>query len=154
QNRVSNPSNLAVPEFLTDRFRPLGIRINMVFFTLAGSPKEFEIARKNFAQALKRLDPPGSFVTADNIGDLKDMLRRGIKQKLTYQIRRSDGTPVSEESLDVTGPGELEKWSQPLPPEIYTLRVHANTTYDHEIDLTKGDRIIVNLVDDANRGIG
>jgi len=126
----------------------------MVFFIPEGKSEESEKAKNNFEQALKRLDPPGSFVTAQNIGDLKQTLRRGIRQKLTYQILKSDMTPVSDESLDVTAPGEMDQWSQPLPPGIYTLRVHADTTYDQKIDLKKGDWMIVDLVNGPDGGIG
>ncbi len=54
----------------------------------------------------------------------------------------------------MTAPGESDRWSQALSPGIYTLKVHADKTYKQEINLKKGDRIIVNLVDGPNNGIG
>jgi hypothetical protein len=154
QDAAINPKKLTIPQFITERFKSLDVRINMVFFTPAAKPGEIEKARKNFAQALPQLNPPGSFVTADNIGELKEHLRRGIVQKLTCQILRKDGTSVSDEPLDVTAPNEMQKWSRPLPPSIYTLRVQANKPYEKDINLREGDRIIVDLVDGPDRGIG
>jgi hypothetical protein len=150
---VINPKKLTIGQFITEHFRRLGIRINMVFFTPEGKPDEIERARYNFAPALKGLDPPGSFVTADNLGELKQTLRRGIRQKLTYQIFKPDKPPDSADAVEVTEPGAMDNWSKPLAPGIYTLRVVADKTYSQEIDLKKGDRLIVNLVEGPDGGI-
>jgi hypothetical protein len=153
KNAESNPKRLKIADFVTERFRSSGIRINMVFFTPAGNQAEIDTARNNFAPALKRLNPPGWFVTADNIGELKENLRRGIKQKLTYQVFKPDQPPVNEDAIDVTEPGATDNWSKPLEPGIYTLRVNADRTYNQDIDLKKGDRLVVNLVDGPDGGI-
>jgi hypothetical protein len=153
KNLVINPKKLPIADFITEKFKSLGIQINMVFFTLAGDPTEVATARNSFAQALKRLEPPGSFVTADNIGELKQSLRRGIRQKLSFQILNPDGSLVVSDPVDVTAPGEIDNWSQPLKPGIYTLRVNAGKNYDQEINLNKGDRLLVNLVDGPDGGI-
>jgi serine/threonine protein kinase len=153
KNVAINPKKLPIADFVTENFRSLGIAINMVFFTLEGDPKAVETARTSFAQALKRLDPPGSFVTADSLGEMKQALKLGIEQKLTCQILKAHGIPVDHEPLEVTAPGELERWSQRLAPGIYTLRFRTNKVYDQEIDLRKFDRLIVNLVVGTDGGI-
>jgi hypothetical protein len=73
---------------------------------------------------------------------------------LTYQILKPNKTPVNEEPLDVTAPPlEMDKWSEPLPPAVYTLRVYGDKTYDQEIDLKKGDWLTVDLVEGSARSI-
>ena len=148
-----NPEHWSVPEFIVNKFKPLNVRVNMIFFTPAGKPSELAQARKDFEGALSRLEPKGSFVKADDLPELKDTLRRGIRQKLTYQILKPDKTPVTDQLFDVTGPSDVDRWSIGLKPGSYFLRVHADQNYDKEIDLKPGDRIIVNLVDASPRGI-
>src|SRR5262249_48824416 len=134
----------------------LNIRINMIFFTPAGDKKEIALARQNFEGALKRLDPPGNFVLANNLNELIATLKRGIRQKLTCEILKPpDWSPLGEEPLDVTGPGDADKWwTSGMEPGIYKLRVHADKPYEQEVDLKKGDRIIIRLIDNTDGGIG
>jgi hypothetical protein len=153
QDAVFNPNKLKIPQFITERFKAMGVQINMVFFTPAGDRNEIEKARKNFEQPLRQLVPPGSFNTAANINELKAHLRRAIIRKLTCQILTKAGEPVSNGDLDVSKPGEKQIWSRALPPSIYTLRVEADKPYEREIDLREGDRIIVNLVEGPDREI-
>jgi hypothetical protein len=153
-NRKFNPDNLSIPKFFAKSFKPLGIGVNMIFFTPAGDKKEIANAEANFTPALKGLEPPGSFVKAANLAQLIERLTRAIKQKLTCQILKPDLTPVDEEPLSVTGPGDADRWwTRGLRPGIYTLRVHAGQSYDQEIDLKEGDRIVVELVDGPGGGI-
>ena len=100
------------------------------------------------------MDPPGSFIAAGDFDQLLRSLQRGIRQKLTCQILKDDGTPVSEDLLEVTGPGEEDKWwAAGLAPGIYKLRILADKRYEQEIDLKRGERLVVKLVD-ANGLIG
>jgi hypothetical protein len=153
-NRTFNPDNLPIPDFFAKYFKPLGISVNIVFFTPAGKKQEIATAKANFAPALKGLEPPGKFVTADNLNELIDTLTRAIKQKLTCEILKPDLTPVGEEPLDVTGPGDADRWwTRGLAPRIYRLRVHAGRSYEQDIDLREGDRMVVELVDGPEGGI-
>jgi hypothetical protein len=154
-NPKYNPDKLSVPEFIVAGFKPLNIRVNMIFFTPAGEKREIEAAAKNFEGALKRLDPPGNFVFANNVNELITTLRRGSRQKLTCEILKPpDWTPVSDEPLDVAGPGDDDRWwSAGLEPMTYKLRIHADKPYEHEIDLKKGERAIIRLVDVPEGGI-
>ncbi len=148
-----NPENLSVADFVVKHLKPLNVQVNMIFFTPETGKKEIDVAKTNFQGALNRLEPRGSFVTADNLAELKETLKRGIKQKLTYHLLKPDGSKVSEEPFDVTGPGDADKWSKGLAPGIYTLRVLADMPYDKEIRLEAGDWIVVDLIDDASKGI-
>jgi hypothetical protein len=152
-NPKYNPEKMSVPDYLVANFKHTNIRVNMIFFTPAGDEKEIALAKKNFGNALSQLEPKGSFVTADDLPQLKSTLKRGIKQKLTFQVLKPDGTPVSDEPIDVTGPGDVHNWTKGLTPAIYTLKVLADKPYNHEIDLRKGDWIVVNLVDGPSGGI-
>ena len=127
----------------------------MVFFTTPLDPKEeVAMARANFEKPLRDLNPPGSFVTAENLDQLVQLLRRAIRQKLVCQILKPDGTLVGEEPLDVTGPGDEDKWYwDGLEPGIYKLRVLADRKYEQDVELGKGDRLLVKLVD-AGGAIG
>ena len=90
----TTPTNVS-PDFVVEGFKPLNIRVNMIFFTPAGNQLEIVRARDNFAGALKRLEPPGNFVLANNLGELIATLKRGIRQKLTCEILKPpDWTPV------------------------------------------------------------
>jgi hypothetical protein len=154
KNLTYNPKRSSKPDFIVNNFKPLNIQVNMIFFTPAGNPAELGRARRDFEGALNRLEPKGGFVKADDLAELKDTLKRGIRQKLTYQILRPDKTPVIDQVFDVTGPSDADKWSIGLKPGSYTLRVLADQPYDQEIDLKKGDRLVVNLVDTPGKGIG
>jgi hypothetical protein len=158
-----NPGGLDVPTFVSTRFANLGIRVNMVFFAQSPDPvqlkDELRGARQDFAPALSKLDPPGRFFEARNLPELIASLRRGITQnriisRLTCQILR-DGTPVSKEALDVTDV-EAEAdvwWPRGLEPDTYTLRVEADRTYQQNINLNSGDRVILQLVEGRGGGI-
>ena len=143
-----------IPQFIA-KFNPLGATVNMVFFTTPLDPKEeVATARANFEKPLRDLNPPGSFVTAENLDQLVQLLRRAIRQKLVCQILKPDGTLVGEEPLDVTGPGDEDKWYwDGLEPGIYKLRVLADRKYEQDVELGKGDRLLVKLVD-AGGAIG
>jgi hypothetical protein len=154
-NPKYNPSKLSVPDFIVAGFKPLNIRVNMIFFTPSGTKVEIDRARDNFEGALKQLNPPGNFVLANNLGELIATLRRGIRQRLTCEILKPpDWTVVDEEPLEVTGPGDADKWwTGGLEPGTYKLRVHADKPYEQEVDLRKGERMIVELVDGESGGI-
>src|SRR5262249_34269547 len=141
-NPKYNPNKLTVPEFIVAGLKPLNIRVNMIFFTPAGDKKEIARARENFEGALKQLNPPGNFVLANDLRELIATLKRGIRQRLTCEILKPpDWTPVGEEPLEVTGPGEDDKWwTRGLEPGVYKLRVHADKPYEQQIDLRKGER--------------
>jgi hypothetical protein len=154
-NPKYNPDKLSVPQFIVAGFKPLNIRVNMVFFTPSGTQVEIARARENFEGALKQLNPPGNFVLANNLGELIATLRRGIRQRLTCEILKPPGwTPVGEEPLDVTAPGEDDRWwTSGLEPGTYKLRIHADKPYEQEIDLRPGERMIIELVDGTGGGI-
>jgi hypothetical protein len=154
-NPKYNPRQRSVPDYVLDAFKTSGIRIQMVFFTPKGDKKEIAAARENFAGALPQLDIPGSFVLANNLSELIATLRRGIRQRLTYDIlKQPDWTAVNEEPLEVTEPGELDRWwIKGLDKGTYKLRIHADRRYEKEIDLNKGDRIVAKLIDGDDGGI-
>ena len=56
KNAGINPTKLSIAEFVKERFRSLGIRINMVFFTPAGNQVEIDKAEQLCASAMG-LDP-------------------------------------------------------------------------------------------------
>ncbi len=147
-NPKYNPEKLSVKDFIISRFKPLEITVNMVFFTPAGKPAEIENAKTSFGPALAQLEPRGSFKEAKDINELKANLQRGLIQKLTYQILKPDGTPVTDEPLDVTDPLAVEQWCRGLKPGVYKLRLHADVIRDQDIDLRNGDRLIIDLVED------
>ena len=57
------------------------------------------------------------------------------------------------EPLNVTTEGQDDQWSIGMEPRIYKLRVVADRTYERDVDLKKGDRLLVKLVP-AGSGIG
>ena len=112
------PRQNTIPDFLKIYFNQFGARINLVFFTAAlEKPEELASAKADFEVPLKTLDPPGSFIAAADFDQLLRSLKQGIRQRLTCQILKDDGTPVSEDLLEVTAPGEEDKWwPTGLPP--------------------------------------
>jgi hypothetical protein len=152
-NRFKQP----IPAFIESRFRPLGIRINMVYFIAAGKEeelKELQAARETFTRPLAALDPPGTFVAASKFDELILTLKRAIRQELVCQVARADGSPLEGEPLVVTNPEEdLRWWTSGLPAATYKLSVQADRTYGGEVDLQNGDRLIVKLVEGTGGGI-
>jgi hypothetical protein len=150
-----NPNRLDVPSFIAEYFKPLGVQVNMVFFTAMAKPTELENAKRNFEKPLRMLDPPGSYVEAKDLDQLVATLRRAIRQRLVCQIVRPNGTAVGEEPLEVSRPGEEDRWwLGGLEPGIYKLRLVADRTYEREVDLRQGDRMLVRLVETQGGGIG
>ena len=155
ESQALNPNGkLEIEDFIATKFQPLGIRINMIFCSAAANPNELERARVTFTKALGRLDPPGSFVAAANLDQLIASLRRAIRQELVCHLAKADGTPLGDEPLVVTNPNEdLRWWSKGLTAGTYKLRVMADKSYGGEVDLLKGDRLVVQLVEGPDGGI-
>ncbi len=155
KNTRFSPNRIDIPAFINTYFQPMGIRINMVYFGADEKGEELKQAREVLAKPLQRLDPPGTFVTADNLDQLIESLKQGLKQRLTCQILKSDGTPVPGDPLDVTDvrAGEDVWWPTGLPPGIYILRVQADRAYQQEIQLNAGDRVVLQLGERPDGGI-
>ena len=164
QSRALNPEGkIDIPEFLAQKFRDAGIRVTVVYFRSSGleadekkaEEEELRMARKNFEEPLQKLESPGQFIEAKNLGQLSESLRAGLEQKLVCQILMADKTPAGDEPLDVTrSKGDLPRWwTAGLDIGSYTLRVLADRIYDQEVDLKAGDRLMVDLVDDGTGGI-
>ena len=151
-NNRFNGRGIAIPQFIQAFFNNTGITINMIFFRV--SPKELEKALENFRGVIA-LNPPGHCFTVEKFADLVVTLEQSIRQKLACQIiRQPDGTPVSDELLDVTNPDEADRWwTSGLEPSTYKLRVRADRIYEQEIDLARGDRLIVRLVEGPDGGL-
>jgi hypothetical protein len=143
-----------IPSFISSYFKTLGITINMVFLCINDKDPELEEARKNFAASLENLTPPGRFVPATG-NQLTQSLRRALRQQLTYDIVKPDGTVV-QQSRVVSGERDDDPldWSAGLNVGTYLVRVHADRPYDQRVELERGDRLIVQLVDDEKGGIG
>ncbi len=151
-NNRFNGQGLTIPQFIQNFFNNTGITINMIFFRV--SPKELEKALENF-RGVSNLNPPGHFFTVEKFADLVVTLERSIRQKLACQIiKQPDGTPVSDKLLEVSNPDEADRWwTSGLEPGTYKLRVRADRTYEQEIDLARGDRLIVRLVEGPDGGL-
>jgi hypothetical protein len=81
-------------------------------------------------------------------------LRGAINQSLVCHLAKADGTPLGDEPLVVTNPNEdLRWWSSGLTAGTDKLRVVADKTYGGEVDLLKGDRLVVQLVEGPDGGI-
>jgi hypothetical protein len=153
-NANFNPSRMSIPAFIGTRFRSLGVRINVVYFSAFGLDQELKKARDNFEKPLEQLDPPGKFIPAANLNELIASLRGAINQALVCHLAKADGTPLGVEPLAVTNPNEdLRWWSQGLTAGTYKLRVVADKTYGTEVDILKGDRLVVQLVEGPDGGI-
>jgi hypothetical protein len=144
-----NPApRVDIPTFIANKFGPLRIRINMVYFTAFGVPAELKQARADFEQPLARLEIPGKFTSAADLPGIVALLKQAVEQKLVCKIERADGSLVSDELLEVTDRdrGETEKWwLAGLDPATYRIRVLADQSYRKEINLEKGERLIVQL---------
>ena len=109
-NRTFNPQQMTIPEFLKTDFNRFGARINLVFFTAAlEKPEELARARADFEVPLKSLDPPGTFVTADNRQELIGTLEKAIDPAPVYELWRPDGRPIDGGLLPLTMPGEEDQ---------------------------------------------
>ncbi|QEH33047.1 hypothetical protein OJF2_15430 [Aquisphaera giovannonii] len=143
------PTYKDIPEFIRTAFDPTGVQINMIYFdTASDGGKQLEEARKNFEEPLRGLDRPGTFTAVKDVDQLLAGLKKGIRQELACRIRDEAGKPVSEELLGVTRVGEPDRWwPDGLDAGLYTLSVLADHTYEHQVELKKGERLLVRLVD-------
>ncbi|MFO0893069.1 MAG: protein kinase [Isosphaeraceae bacterium] len=148
-----NPSRLSTRDFIVSGFKPMGITVNMVFFSAAGKSDEVRKAAERFRPALAQLDPPGSFYEANSVGELTEALKRGAAQHLTCQIVRPDGTPVVVRQR-VGPPGGQEIWSEDVEPGRYALRVVGLQSSEQFVDLGRGQRIVAELDQVAQGKVG
>ena len=95
-NRMFNPQQMSIPDFLKAHFNRFGARINLVFFTAAlEKPEEVASARADFEVPLKSMDPPGSFVTAANRQELIGRWRKpSILPRSMSSWERTTGRPM------------------------------------------------------------
>jgi hypothetical protein len=143
-NRSFNREGISIPQFIQKYFTNTGIAINMIFFRV--EPRELEEAKRNF-QGIAELSPPGQFFPVEKFGELVAILERSIKQKLRCEVLRN-GVPVEGSPIDVTNPDEADRWlAKGLDPGQYLLRVRADRPYTREVDLARGDRLLVRLVE-------
>ena len=150
KNLTFNPGHVTIPAFIRENFKNAGIMINMILFKL-GQSGEKE-ARGQFEAAITQLEPAGHVFTARDEEKLLETLRRSIKRDLTCTITGSDGKTIGE--LPVTSPDQVTSWwAKGFGPGAYTLKVQANQLYSKEIDLEKGERLIIRLVSTGG-GIG
>ncbi|WP_439630160.1 hypothetical protein [Gemmata sp.] len=150
KDRVVNPRGKAVPAVLRDEFRGSGVAVHVVGFRL---PKAEEaLVRKQF-EALKELDPPGSFTPAGDVAELEAALRRALRRSVRYQILTPEsvlrpGVPDTGLAVGVAGGGD--RWFAPgLLPGAERVRVLASPYLVREVDLAAGDRLLLDLREDA-----
>ena len=152
-----NRFNRDIPAYFQEFFRPLGIRLTIVYFHAGqqANKAELQAARNNFEKPLQRLDPRNRFVQATDLVQLTDRLRTGLEQKLVCQVIKSDNSPAGNEPLKVTRPRNdlLRWWTAGRASGFYTLRVLADRPYEQKVNFESGDRLIVDLVDGDNGGI-
>jgi hypothetical protein len=151
-----------IPQFLAERFGGKGIRVTVVYFRAAvlneeeKKKEEAEVreARANFEKPLQTLETPGQFIEARDVDQLSASLRAGLRQELVWQVLGPGNSPVGD-PLDVTRPvGDLLRWGPGLGAGFYTVRVLADRPFDQKVNLLSGDRLIVELIDDREAGIG
>ena len=112
--------------------------------------KKFRRRKTTSRTPLAGLNPPGSFVLAENRIELERILGQLLRQELACEVWKPDGTMLGGGPLPVAIPGAQDEWSVDADPAIYKLRVVADRTYETDIDLRKGDRLLVRLVGDGN----
>ncbi|MCE9562688.1 MAG: VWA domain-containing protein [Planctomycetes bacterium] len=143
---VVNPKGKAVPAVLRDEFRGSGIAVHVVGFRLPAD--EEAIVRKQF-EALKELDPPGSFTPAEDVKSLEVALRRALRRTVRYQILSPEnvllpGIPDTGLAVGIAGGGD--RWYTPgLLPGAEKVRILASPYLVREVDLAAGDRLLLDL---------
>ena len=114
KNLAFIPMQNTIPQFLKTYLNRFGARINLVFFTAAlEKPEELARAKADFEIPLKTLDPPGSFIAADDFDQLLRSLRQGIRQK--RRARSSGLTAPPSPKTFWRSPGLEKKTSGGLP---------------------------------------
>ena len=114
----------------------------MVFFTTPLDKKD-EVAkvRANFEKPLQELNPPGSFVTAENLEPVDRAAQESGQAEAGLPDPQTRRHACGRGAADVTGPGEEDKWYwNGLEPGIYKLRVLADRKFEQDVDLRKGER--------------
>lgn len=150
QNPDFFPGVKGIPEFIP-KFNELGVRVNMVFFSSPlANQNEIVQAKANFEKPLAALNPAGTFVTANDRIQLERILSQLLRQELVCQVLRADGSMLGDGPIRVTVPPAQDEWSAPADTAVYKLRVVADRTYQTDIDLRKGDRLVVKLVGDSD----
>lgn len=151
KDRVVNPNGKAVPAVIRDEFRGSGVAVHVVGFRLPA--REEGAVRKQF-EALKDLDPPGSFTPADDVKSLEAAIRRALRRTVHYQIETPEnvllpGIPDAGVAVGIVGVGD--RWFAPgLAPGAGKVRVQASPYLVREVDLRAGDRLLLDLREGPN----
>lgn len=143
--KFNNDGKLKIGDFLAERFKDSGIQIKIIGFEL--NDVEKALAREQFEDPVKNLQPPGEFFTTNKSNELKDALRRALKPQLRCQLRYTNGEPVPlEKSKWVDVPSSqiaYRKIREDLDPKKYELVV--DRLGKMEIQLDAGDVMMVTL---------
>jgi hypothetical protein len=152
EKNAASKRGMTRSQFLKKTFDNKGVSVFMIFFQVPGE-KKLEEAMDNF-KVLTTLNPPGQLIPVKRSDKLDTALEQSLKQKMVCEILRGEKA-VGEQPLDVTTPKQVDQWwDRGLEPGRYKLRVRADRPYTHEVELGRGDRLLVKLVEAAGGGIG
>ena len=123
-----------IPKSLRENFNNSDIFIAMAFFQVStekeaarDNTSELERAEAMFGE-IRKLSLPGAVSNTNDGKKLVAILQPVMRPK--YQVEK-DGSPVPSKLADgfnVAMSRENRAWSEPQPPDFYTLRVHKRYT--------------------------
>jgi hypothetical protein len=148
---VYNPDGkLTIAKFLAEKFRNSPIQIDLVCFELGQqksplNPNEtlVDIARRQFGALEGTIKFRLKFV--ENEQDLLRELLERSKQQLTYFIKEGEAEKAKG-IVETRRPDPT-----PLPAGTYTVVVKGTTVLEEKVQLTAGDYVTLQVVDDGGR---
>jgi hypothetical protein len=147
----------AIKKNIKPKFDKSDIQVSMVFFQGDSKlwpekqAKEFDAERKRAEEQfafIKDLQPPGTFISTDDVNTLVANLKVSRKQELKYQLEIREGQPItgSSGSLLVLPTGKTPTWSPLLRPDVYRAVVRS---FVQQLQIGAGDFLQVQLTKDA-----
>ncbi|MBP3959288.1 VWA domain-containing protein [Gemmata sp. G18] len=134
-----------VSDVLRAEFPPSEVALGVAAFAV---DKEEQPAQAEFKSA-ESFTPAGKFVSVKDIDVLIAWVRTGLNPRVRFALR-AVGSDAPVTSL-MAGTSEHDNWhAGKLAPGTYTLSVFGNTEFSDDIQLSPGDRLLLDLTE--NRG--
>ena len=107
-----NPGKLAIPSLVVKLFAGTGVQVRVIGFR-AGD--EDDLARADF-EPLGKLNPPGSYSSAADLGQLIAQMERSLRREFRYQLETPSNLALSTqppEGFEASLTGFTDRWILP-----------------------------------------
>ena len=152
EDKGLNPQKLSIPALLGKTFAGSNIKINVIAFQ-AG--EEENQAKEDF-EGLPKMEPPGSFISANDLDTLINQMERSLRREFLYQVEDNQNfflTGMPADGFAASQVGFSDKWILPgIEPGEYLIRSGRMRPPLGIARLQAGDALLLKLDEDGKPG--